>query len=108
MKNLLPLGSIVLIDESQYMLIGYLPEKKDENNKVYDYIAIEFPIGYYKEKLYYFNKEDINALIFIGFQNRQSNDFRKLCTNIKRNLDNGMNLDIAVKLVTGNIEELGE
>ena len=45
-KDLLPVGSVVSIrfNSKKFMIMGYGPIDK-ENNKIYDYCAVIYPIG---------------------------------------------------------------
>ena len=84
-----PIGQIVKVRnlEQQVMIVGLFPivEKNGEQG-YFDYSAVYTPIGLTGPDSLFFNKEDIEELIFIGyidaaFQNIDSN-YEKLVSQI--------------------------
>lgn len=78
MEELLPVGSIVsLKDKRVLVIIGYSPNTA-LSEKQYDYIATPI-IGItkiqeelrYNRDYFYFNKKDIEAVLFIGYSNEE-------------------------------------
>jgi hypothetical protein len=68
MKKLLPIGSVVLLDdaEKRLMVCGWLPETEDKQK--YDYIGCYYPEGYIDaEQIFAFNHEQIKRVDYIGF-----------------------------------------
>ncbi len=105
MEELLPVGSIVgLKDESIYIVIGYSPNNIN-NSSQYDYVGSTL-IGLYKSQeqlrynkdYFYFNKADIERVLFIGYSdeyfelyrmvNEELSDLLKKAKNSKNNLEN--------------------
>lgn len=79
MKDLLPVGSVVLLKDAtkKLMIIGILQVKPDEH-KVYDYLGVPYPEGYVgAENNFLFNHTDINDLIFKGYTNPERDIFIK-------------------------------
>lgn len=77
MKDLLPVGSVVLLKDAtkKLMIIGILQVKPDEN-KIYDYLGVPYPEGYIGEaNNFLFYHEDINDIIFTGYENSEREDF---------------------------------
>lgn len=77
MKDLLPVGSVVLLKAAtkKLMIIGILQVKPDEN-KMYDYLAVPYPEGYIGENNnFLFSHEDINDVIFKGYENPERESF---------------------------------
>ena len=77
MKNLLPVGSVVLLKNAtkKLMIIGILQVKPDEE-KLYDYLAVPFPEGYMGESNnFLFCHEDINDIVFMGYENPERAEF---------------------------------
>lgn len=75
-KNLLPVGTVVLNKdaEKKLMIIGILVEN---NGTRYDYIAVPYPEGFINaETLYAFNHEDIQKVEFIGYMDAEFQLFR--------------------------------
>jgi len=79
MKKLKPIGTIVRIkgDKSLLMITGYLKNNKNQPEVVYDYCSSYYPIGLEEEKIILFNDEDIDVVMFIGYQDNTGIDFRK-------------------------------
>lgn len=82
MKDLLPIGSVVLLKEAgkSLMIVGIL--QKDETDRVFDYIAVLFPEGYLDaETFFLFNHEDIADVRFVGCINAESQTYTQLLKN---------------------------
>lgn len=77
MKNLLPIGSVVLLKDAtkKMMIIGIFPVS--ENGKqINDYLAVPYPEGYVGlDNNFVFNNEDINDVIFTGYANPERDSF---------------------------------
>lgn len=70
MKKFLPIGSVVLLKESQkrIMIVG-VKQKQADSDKVWDYSACLYPEGILDpEKLFLFDAEQIERLYFVGLQ----------------------------------------
>lgn len=77
MKDLLPIGSVVLLKNAtkKLMVIGIMQVKPDEN-KIFDYLAVPYPEGYIGTgQNFLFSHEDINDIIFSGYQNPEQESF---------------------------------
>lgn len=75
-KNLLPVGSVVLNKnaDKKLMIIGILIESEGIRH---DYIAVTYPEGFMDaQHLYAFNHEDIEKVEFIGFVDAEFQLFR--------------------------------
>ena len=80
MKELLPIGSVVLLKNAtkKLMIIGIMQVMKDPD-KMYDYLAVPFPEGYLgAENNFLFNHDDINDVIFEGYHNPEQENFMKV------------------------------
>lgn len=70
MKKYLPIGSVVLLKNSnkRIMIVG-VKQKQASSDKVWDYSACLYPEGILDpEQLYLFDSEQIERLYFIGLQ----------------------------------------
>ena len=67
MNKYLPIGSIIEVKNAKFIIAGYLG-KKTEDNKVYDYLCTIFPFGAISNEYLFFNNEDIDKVVFIGYQ----------------------------------------
>ncbi|MBQ7039519.1 MAG: DUF4176 domain-containing protein [Clostridia bacterium] len=79
MKELLPLGSIVLLKgaERRIMICGRI-QTDVGTNEVFDYSGCLYPEGIIDSKeLLVFNNENIDRVFFIGFQDTDEFEFRK-------------------------------
>lgn len=77
MKKFLPIGSVVLLKESQkrIMIVG-VKQKQADSDKVWDYSACLYPEGILDpERLYLFDAEQIERLYFVGFQDGEGLSF---------------------------------
>ena len=86
MKELLPLGSVVILKgaEKRLMICGRI-QTNVATNEVYDYSACPYPEGLISSKeIIMFNNESIEKVYFIGFQDTEEFKFRKY---INENLD---------------------
>lgn len=75
-KNLLPVGSVVLNKgaDKKLVIIGILVETNGIRN---DYLAVTYPEGFLDaEHMYAFNHEDIQKVEFIGYMNSEFQLFR--------------------------------
>lgn len=77
MKDLLPVGSVVLLKDAtkKLIIIGILQVNPSEN-KIYDYLAVPYPEGYIgANNNFLFNHGDINDVIFSGYTNSERDVF---------------------------------
>lgn len=77
MKDLLPIGSVVLLKDAtkKLVIIGVL-QVNAEQNKMYDYLAVPYPERYLgSDNNYLFNQGDINDIIFRGYTNPERDIF---------------------------------
>lgn len=81
-KDLLPIGSIVLLKdgEKRLMVNGIMQNDAGGTGKNYDYLGILYPEGHIGEGFQYlFNHEDIQTIIFRGYEDSERTEFlRKL------------------------------
>lgn len=82
MKNLLPLGSVVLLKEATKSLIIIGTMQADDEGNRYDYISCVFPEGYINaETFFLFNHEDIAEVKFVGCINAESQTYLQALRN---------------------------
>ena len=77
MKDLLPIGSVVLLKDAtkKLVIIGVLQVNSSEN-KIYDYLAVPYPEGYIgSNNNFLFSHKDINDIIFLGYTNPERDAF---------------------------------
>lgn len=76
-KELLPLGSIVVLKQgSKRIMICARYQLSKRTKKFYDYGACYYPEGLIEsDKLFMFQHEDIERVIFKGFQDQEEVDF---------------------------------
>lgn len=77
-KDLLPIGSIVLLKdgEKRLMISGIMQSDTGDNEKNYDYMGVLYPEGHIGAGFQYlFNHEDINEIIFYGFEDSERAEF---------------------------------
>ncbi len=80
-QNLLPIGSVVLLKngEKKLMIIGIMQKDAGRRKKNYDYLGELYPEGHISEGLhqYLFNHEDINEIVFHGYEDAERTEFLK-------------------------------
>lgn len=77
-KDLLPIGSIVLLKDAKrkLMINGRIVTKSGED-EIYDYTGVIYPVGVTgSEDMYFFNRDAIDTVFFIGYQDKEELDFR--------------------------------
>ena len=82
MKDLLPIGSVVLLNggDKRLMIIGVV-QISPEDGTEYDYISCLYPEGFVgPEHIYLFSHEDIKRVDAKGFIDFEHNEFRKKLT----------------------------
>lgn len=84
-KNLLPIGSVVLLKggEKRIMITSRIITRAGADD-IYDYAACYYPEGLIDPKdMIFFNRDAIDTVYFIGFQDIEELEFR---TSILDNL----------------------
>ena len=84
MKKFLPIGSVVLLKNSQkrIMIVG-IKQKQVDSEKVWDYSACLYPEGVLDpDRLFLFDAEQIERLYFIGFQDGEGLEFQNRLNNM--------------------------
>ena len=87
-NDLLPIGSVVLLKEGtkKLMIIGLKPVKQDETQEMYDYIGVLYPEGYLSSDYsFLFNHDDINDVVFKGYNNPERETFINFITAAMNN-----------------------
>lgn len=77
-KNLLPIGYIVLLNggEKKLMVCGIKQTNENGEGEEYDYLGVLYPEGNIGESFQYlFNHEDIKEIIFRGYDDDERKDF---------------------------------
>lgn len=72
MEAILPIGSVVFLQGAmkKLMIIGIKQKKAEEPEQEYDYIGVPYPEGFLRSDMtYLFNQEDINDVVFHGYEN---------------------------------------
>lgn len=81
LKELLPIGSVVLLKNGtkKLMITGIKPVSEDKPDKVFDYIGVIYPEGFLSNEYnFLFNHNDINDIIFVGYNNPEREEFIRL------------------------------
>lgn len=85
MRDLLPIGSVVLLNDSNKRLFIYGRWiKNPEQNRSYDYVGCYYPEGSLDNKSnFLFDHEQIQRIYAIGFQDEEEFEFKKALENIE-------------------------
>ena len=84
-KDFLNLGSVVLLKNGKkpLMVIGYAYPTLDNDNLVYDYLGALYPEGILAtDNNILFNHEDIDKVLFIGYESDLGKEFKNKLMNI--------------------------
>lgn len=76
-KNLLPIGSVVLLKEGKKRLMIYGVKQTDQTtNKEYDYIGVLYPEGNIGSVgHFFFNHSDIEVISYLGLNDMERQKF---------------------------------
>lgn len=76
-KDLLPIGTVVLLQDAQKKLMIYGIGQTDAENDIdYDYIGVLYPEGNMGDgSQFLFNHEDIAEIIFKGYEDEERTAF---------------------------------
>lgn len=82
-KNVLPLGTLVYLENGtkKVMIVGRgaVMEDQDTGEDVYfDYMGTPYPEGIDPENAIFFNNENIDEVIFKGYEDNEEERFKKL------------------------------
>lgn len=86
-KELLPIGSIVLLKEGEkkLMVVGIMQSEADGDGKEYDYLGVLYPEGHIGDGFQYlFNHEDIKNVVFRGYEDSERIDFLTKLSKVYR------------------------
>lgn len=79
--SILPIGTIVYLKEgSQKLMIlnrGVTIEQNGEN-VLFDYSAAFYPMGLNPEQLFYFNRDDVDKVVYKGYSDEEEERFAKI------------------------------
>ena len=84
-KKLLPIGSIVLLNdgEKKLMINGIMQSDASGSGQEYDYLGILYPEGHIGESFQYlFNHEDIREIVFRGYEDAERAEFLEKLANL--------------------------
>ncbi|MDR1018293.1 MAG: DUF4176 domain-containing protein [Lachnospiraceae bacterium] len=82
MKNLLPVGSVIYLQDGnvKLVIIGVCQVTEQESGErpaYFDYVASEYPGGLNPESVYYFNEENIDKVIYEGYKTDEHENYVK-------------------------------
>lgn len=86
-KNLLPIGSVVLLKNGKKRLMIFGIKQTDKSsNKEYDYIGVLYPEGNMGEGTQFlFNHSDIDEIYFRGCEDEERDTFLEKLTDFYQN-----------------------
>ena len=77
-KELLPIGSVVLLKEGKkkVMIIG-IKQKDGESDIEYDYLTVLYPEGFVANVgMFFCNHDAIDEIYYMGYRNEEHDKFR--------------------------------
>lgn len=84
LKDLLPIGSVVLLKDGikKLMITGIKPVSEDNPDRIFDYIGVVYPEGFLSNEYnFLFDHKDINDVVFKGYNNPEREEFIALLEN---------------------------
>jgi len=82
MEKLLPIGSIIYLQEGsqKLMILNRAPQIEDVEKGLqrFDYSACVYPVGLVADQVFYFNTENIDKVLFEGFSDEDETRFYEL------------------------------
>ena len=99
-KNMLPIGSVIRAEGGErYLMICGRIVCSEDSDTIYDYCGCLYPEGITgSDNMFFFNRDAIEQILFIGFQDPQEIEYR---TEILENLGK-------LKVENGEIVEVEE
>ncbi len=82
-KDLLPIGSVVLLNNAKKKLMIFgIKQNKEDTDEEFDYVGVPYPEGNIgSEYQYMFNHSNIATVIFRGFEDIEHQNFREALTD---------------------------
>ena len=82
-NKILPIGSVIKMYESDLnlMIYGYVDRNKKIDGEYYDYFCCIYPAGINGKNSILVQKEKIEKIIFIGYQDSEFANFAELFKN---------------------------
>lgn len=68
--KILPIGSVVIVNGSTepVMIVSAFPVTTSDGQEGYfDFGAVPLPLGLVSQEMFFFNKEDISSVLFVGY-----------------------------------------
>lgn len=90
MKELLPVGSIVLLEGAtkKTVIMGILQKNEEQPDTVYDYLGVPYPEGYMGAgSSYLFQHEHIAEIIAQGYEDEDRKDMMQIVSKWMKKAD---------------------
>ncbi len=105
--SFLPIGTVVLLKggTKKVMINGFCSIPNDNNHKLYDYCGCIYPEGVIdSNKVCLFNKEQIQEVLFKGYENEEEEKFKNELNETIKNIE----LDEDHNIISQNLSESSE
>lgn len=92
MKNLLPIGTVVLLKEStkRLMIVGVCQKNVNNPETLWDYTGVVYPEGYFSaDKMFMFNHDQIEKIYAMGYQDEEQFIFNDKVNELLNKLHKG-------------------
>ena len=88
-KDLLPIGSVVILRDGKKRLMIYGINQKTDKGDIYDYLGCLYPEGNISpEYTYLFNDDDVDGVFFLGFVDPEFSIYRNRLKEIMDESEN--------------------
>ena len=108
-KELLPIGSVVLLKEGEkrLMITGYYSISEDSPDKIYDYCGCLYPEGVISsEEIYVFDHAQIDKISFTGYIDEEEKAFKINLAEAVKEMNNKKEEVQNEFLIENNMEEI--
>lgn len=86
---MLPLGSIVYLKNGESMLMitnrAVVIEENESNIKIFEYEGCIYPIGASEKSTYFFNEDNIEKIVFKGYEDDEEKRFQQVYKEWREN-----------------------
>ena len=94
MKDLLPVGSVVLLKNAvkKAVIMGYFQKISSKGGEhVYDYMAVSYPEGFLgKGSVFLFDEDKIDKVCFRGYETGEQKGYSELIGTVFETAQNGL------------------
>ena len=116
LDKLLPLGSVVELDDGKYTIIGFLPSEMndDETYSINEYVGCKYLDGFkMNEAPRSFSRQEVKNVYFIGYKNDLIIQYLEILSDFYNNIESNGSIQeamekVAEKYLKGDTKKMAE